>query len=104
MIRVPPQGVLEAATDAEGALEQRRAVEEQCRGLLAEGCDSPHLLGAMVELLQHRLEGAEEQEVEGLVGEAEQLCGRLAGEVDVIRARYWTFVQDTVTRKYGRTD
>jgi len=98
------RGVLEAATDAEGALEQRRAVEEQCRGLLAEGCDSPHLLGAMVELLQHRLEGAEEQEVEGLVGEAEQLCGRLAGEVDVIRARYWTFVQDTVTRKYGRTD
>ena len=31
-----------------------------CRALLAEGCDSPYLLGFLVELLQWRLEGEQD--------------------------------------------
>ena len=31
-----------------------------CRALLADGCDSPYLLGFLVELLQWRLEGEQD--------------------------------------------
>ena len=129
------------------------------RVLLAEGCDSPYLLGFLVELLQWRLEGEKDDaqvswklltpesyfikslfdefdewngfKVAKMVSEAEELCERLANELDVIRARYiscnhafvgvtlfvpfflniicfflryWTFIQNTISKKYGRSD
>jgi len=99
------RGVLDACTDSECAKEQRELVDNKCRVLLAEGCDSPYLLGFLVELLQWRLEGEKDDaQVSKMVSEAEELCKRLATELDVIRARYWTFIQNTISKKYGRSD
>jgi len=99
------RGVLDACTDSEVANEQRELVDTKCRALLAEGCDSPYLLGFLVELLQWRLEGEQDgAQVAKMVAEAEELCKRLAEVVDVIRARYWTFIQNTISKKYGRSD
>merc|ERR1712107_431488 len=75
------------------------------RALLAEGCDSPYLLGFLVELIQWRLESEQDYAKSSkLVSEAEDLCKRLSCELDVIRARYWTFIQNTISKKYGRSD
>ena len=73
------------------------------RALLAEGCDSPYLLGFLVELIQWRLESEQDDakvktseiprncqpvfQASKLVSEAEDLCKRLSCELDVIRAR-----------------
>ena len=73
------------------------------RALLAEGCDSPYLLGFLVELIQWRLDSEQDDakvktseipwncqpifQASKLVSEAEDLCKRLSCELDVIRAR-----------------
>jgi len=99
------RGVLDACTESECAKEQRELVDSKCRALLNEGCDSPYLLGFLVELLQWRLEGEQDgAQVAKMVSEAEELCKRLANELDVIRARYWTFIQNTISKKYGRSN
>jgi len=99
------RGVLDACTDSDCANEQRELVDIKCRALLAEGCDSPYLLGFLVELIQWRLESEQDDaKASKLVSEAEDLCKRLSCELDVIRARYWTFIQNTISKKYGRSD
>ena len=96
------QGVLDHCTDSEAAGEQKALVQVRCQALLDSGCDSPYLLGFLVELLQWRLEAGPRQEVrEELVEQATGLCARLAQDLDKIRARYWNFISDTVTKKYG---
>merc|ERR1712059_196949 len=47
------RGVLEHSVDADVTAIQRSLVEARCRNLLETGCDSPYLLGFLVELLQH---------------------------------------------------
>ena len=97
------QGVLDHCTDSEAAGEQKALVQVRCQALLDSGCDSPYLLGFLVELLQWRLEaGPADEAREALVAQAVGLCARLAQELDKIRARYWNFISDTVTKKYGR--
>merc|ERR1712226_172161 len=99
------RGVLEHSTDSEVATAQRSLVEAQCRELLESGCDSPYLLGFLVELLQHKLEGVKEADItERMVEEATGLCTRLATELDTIRARYWNFISETITRKFSVTE
>jgi len=77
-------------------------VEARCREWLESGCDSPYLLGFLVEILQHRLEREKEGDsMEGMVEEAVGLCERLSTQVDTIRARYWNFISETITRKFA---
>jgi len=96
------RGVLEHSTDSEVASAQRCLVEAQCREWLESGCDSPHLLGFLVELTQHKLERDKDGDsTERMVEEAVGLCTRLATDVDTIRARYWNFISDTITKKFA---
>jgi molybdopterin-guanine dinucleotide biosynthesis protein A len=99
------QGVLDHCTDAECAAVQRGLVQARCEELLVAGADSPYLLGFMVELVQRRLAtGQDPPEAARLVAEAETLCGRLATDLDTIRARYWRFTSDTIVKKFGVAD
>ena len=95
---------MDHASDCESQAEQKTLVQTRCEELLEAGCDSPHLLGFLVELLQWRLEQEGEQEQqEARVKRAVGLCTRLASDVDKIRARYWNFISDTITKKYVKT-
>ena len=50
----------------------------KCEELLDSGCDSPYLLGFLVELYKAKLEDSEEGEREDLVKKVTGLCDRLA--------------------------
>jgi len=99
------RGVLEHCTDSDCSSTQRALVQSQCQELLESGCDSPYLLGFLVELLQCKLEVEEDAEkVQSMVEDAVGLCDRLATHLDIIRARYWNFISDTIAKKYGNTE
>ena len=105
--------------DPDCASSQKSLVTTKCEELLDSGCDSPYLLGFLVELYKSRLEDNKEAERENLVKKVTGLCDRLAQvyrmqygstnyhplffpqDVDVVRCKYWTFISDCVTRKYA---
>ena len=93
--------MLEHCDDTTTADTQRELVKVKCQELLAAGCDSPYLLGFLVELLQYQLEEQAATGKEELVTTATGLCSRLSKEVDTVRCRYWDFISDTITRKYS---
>ena len=95
------QGVLEHCEDAGTAAAQRQEVTAKCEELLQTGCDSPYLLGFLVELYRARLEDGGASDQTDLVRKISDLCGKLSGEVDIVRAKYWTFVSDCVTKKHA---
>jgi len=99
------RGVLEHSSDPAVTLSQRALVESECRSLMDSGCDSPYLIGFLVELLQFNLEKEENPDkVQEMVKEAVELCVRLAQDIDSIRARYWAFISDTIVNKYGNSE
>lgn len=96
------RGVLSECTDADVSETQRALVETQCRQLLESGCQSPHLFGFLVELIQHNLESEKDvAKTQAMVEETVGLCSKLATDLDTIRSRYWNFISETITRKFG---
>jgi len=95
------RGVLEHCDDSGTAAAQRQEVTSKCEELLQTGCDSPYLLGFLVELYRGRLEDGGAADQTDLVRKISDLCGKLSGEVDIVRAKYWTFVSDCVTKKHA---
>jgi len=95
------RGILNHCEDPDCASSQKSLVTTKCEELLDSGCDSPYLLGFLVELYKSRLEDNKEAERENLVKKVTGLCDRLAQDVDVVRCKYWTFISDCVTRKYA---
>jgi len=94
------RGVLEHCDDTEAADTQRVLIKAKCHELLEAGCDSPYLLGFLVELLQYQLEEGSVPEKQELVKTATELCTKLSKEFDTVRCRYWDFVSDTIVRKH----
>ena len=94
------QGVLEHCDNPETSANQRALVHKRCQELLAAGCDSPYLLGFMVELIQQQLENDPTSDTSSLASSATSLCSRLSLEVDTVRCKYWNFISDTISRKY----
>jgi len=94
------RGVLEHCEEPGTQTSQRSLVKAKCDDLLAGGCDSPYLLGFLVELLQHQLEEDTLSNKEELVSNATELCSRLSKDVDTVRCRYWNFISDTITRNH----
>ena len=94
------QGVLEHCEEPATQASQRSLVKAKCDDLLAGGCDSPYLLGFLVELLQHQLEEDTLPNKEEVVSNATELCNRLSKEADTVRCRYWNFISDTITRNH----
>ena len=90
---------MEHSEDEGVAAEERDRVEEWAEQLLAAGCDSPHLLGCLVELAQARL-GAGQGEPAILVPTALAHLTTLATQTDTVRAKYWNFIADSIRRKY----
>ena len=64
--------------DPDTASSQRTLVTSKCEELLDSGCDSPYLLGFLVELYKAKLEDSEEAERVELVKKVTGLCDRLA--------------------------
>ena len=95
------QGVLEHCEESSTADTQRALVKEKCQELLAAGCESPFLLGFLVELLQYQLEEDTMTEKAELISTATDLCVRLSKDIDTVRCRYWDFVSDTITSKHS---
>jgi len=93
------RGCLDHCTDPDTVASQRELVKRRCDAMLEGGCDSPYLLGFMVEILQRRLEEGE-GEKEDLVNKAVQLCGQLSTQYDPVRKRYWDFLSGSITRKH----
>lgn len=94
------RGVLEHCDNPETSANQRALVQKRCQELLAAGCDSPYLLGFMVELIQQQLENDPTSDTSSLASSATSLCSRLSLEVDTVRCKYWNFISDTISRKY----
>eukprot|EP00090_Calanus_glacialis_P025320 TRINITY_DN3953_c0_g1_i1.p1 TRINITY_DN3953_c0_g1~~TRINITY_DN3953_c0_g1_i1.p1 ORF type:complete len:332 (+),score=113.74 TRINITY_DN3953_c0_g1_i1:37-1032(+) len=95
------RGVLEHCEESGTADTQRALVKEKCQELLAAGCESPFLLGFLVELLQYQLEEDTMTEKAELISTATDLCVRLSKDIDTVRCRYWDFVSDTITSKHS---
>ena len=95
------QGVLEHCEEPSTADSQRALIKDKCQELLAAGCESPYLLGFLVELLQYQLEEDSMTEKAELVSTATGLCSRLSKDIDTVRCRYWDFVSDTITSKHS---
>ncbi len=76
------RGLLDACPAAESpsaaaAAAARAAAMEFCESLYSEGARSPHLLGAMVDLLGERMEEEEEEGKGELLERATKLCADL---------------------------
>ena len=72
------QGTLQHCEDPDTASSQRTLVTTKCEELLHSGCDSPYLLGFLVELYKAKLEDSEEGDRVDLVKRVTGLCDRLA--------------------------
>jgi len=95
------RGILQHCDDPDTASSQRTLVTTRCEELLDSGCDSPYLLGFLVELYKAQLEDNKEGDKVDLVKKVTGLCDRLAQDIDVVRCKYWNFISDCVTRKYA---
>jgi len=95
------RGVLEHCDEPNTADSQRIFVKSKCEDLLTAGCDSPYLLGFLVELLQYQLEEGGVADKKELISTATGLCTRLSKDVDTVRCRYWDFISDTISRKHS---
>jgi len=97
------RGVLDHCEDAETGEAQRKFVMSKCLDLIQEGCDSSYLHGFVVELYKHQLEDDPEVDKEVVVKEINNLCHKLSQELDIVRCKYWTFIADSISKKYTKT-
>ena len=94
------KGVLDHCEDSSVTETQRQVVTTRCEELLQSGCDSPYLAGFLVELYKLQLEDNPEADKTALVAKISDICNKLAGEIDIVRCKYWRFISDSVTNKY----
>ena len=97
------RGVLDHCEDGDTAETQRKFVMRKCLELIQEGCDSSYLHGFVVELYKHQLEDDPEADKEEIVKKINDLCHKLSQELDIVRSKYWTFISDSISRKYTNT-
>jgi len=95
------RGIIDHCQDSETTEAQRKLVLSKCEELMQTGCDSPFLLGFLIELYKHQLEDQSDANKEDLVKKISDLCEKLAGEVDIVRCKYWRFISDCVSKKYA---
>ena len=76
-------------------------VRVRCEELLQSGCDSPYLLGFLVELYKQQLEDDSNADKAELVTKVKSLCEQLAQEHDTVRCKYWNFISDSIVKKHS---
>lgn len=90
------------------ACSVRRGCLSFCDGLYDKGARASYLLAAIVDLLVDTLEeeaggecGAGAGERKDAAERARMLCEDLAGEHDVIRREYWSFMARDLARRFS---
>ena len=87
--------------DSAVAETQKSEVRTKCEELLQSGCDSPYLLGFLVELYKQQLEDDRGADKADLLNKIRSLCETLATEHDKVRCKYWNFIRDSIVKKHG---
>lgn len=80
-------------------LTKYQGICEFCEEMYQKECRSPYLLAFIVDCLEEKLLGGEENE--STLQRAFDLCKSLAEEHDSIREEYWNFIARSLGQKYG---